>query len=122
MSLWISNILQVVVGLGLLNVWLVRARSATSYRGGEARNLKEEFAEYGLPAAAFYVVGALKIIAGVILIAGIWLDLPVQLAAGVVAVLMLGAVAMHVKVKDPAMRAVPAFLMLVMSATIVLLR
>jgi hypothetical protein len=121
-SLWISNILQVVVGLGLLNVWLVRARSATSYRGGEARNLKEEFAEYGLPAAAFYVVGALKIIAGVILIAGIWLDLPVQLAAGVVAVLMLGAVAMHVKVKDPAMRAVPAFLMLVMSATIVLLR
>ncbi len=122
MSLWISNILQVVVGLGLLNVWLVRARSATSYRGGEARNLKEEFVEYGLPAAAFYVVGALKIIAGVILIAGIWLDLPVQLAAGVVAVLMLGAVAMHVKVKDPAMRAVPAFLMLVMSATIVLLR
>jgi len=121
-SLWISNILQVVVGLGLLNVWLVRARSATSYRGGEARNLKEEFVEYGLPAAAFYVVGALKIIAGVILIAGIWLDLPVQLAAGVVAVLMLGAVAMHVKVKDPAMRAVPAFLMLVMSATIVLLR
>lgn len=122
MSLWISNILQVVVGLGLLNVWLVRARSATSYRGGEARNLKEEFAEYGLPAAAFYVVGALKIMAGVILIAGIWFDLPVQLAAGVVAVLMLGAVAMHVKVKDPAMRAVPAFLMLVMSATIVLLR
>lgn len=122
MSLWISNILQVVVGLGLLNVWLVRARSATSYRGGEARNLKEEFAEYGLPAAAFYVVGALKIMAGVILIAGIWFDLPVQLAAGVVAVLMLGAVAMHVKVKDPAMKAVPAFLMLVMSATIVLLR
>ena len=122
MSLWISNILQIAVGLGLLSVWLVRARSATSYRGGGAQNLKEEFAEYGLPPTAFYVVGALKIAAGVILIAGIWFDLPVQTAAGVVALLMLGAVVMHVKVKDPAHKALPAVLMLAMSATIVLLR
>ena len=55
----ISTVLQVIVGLGLLNVWLLRRGSATAYRGGTAKNLKDEFAAYGLPPAAFYVVGIL---------------------------------------------------------------
>jgi len=118
----ISSVLQIIVGLGLLNVWLLRAKSSTSYRGGTATSLKEEFQAYGLPEAAFYVVGALKIIAGVILIAGVWVSLPVGLAAGVVAALMVGALAMHVKVGDPPMKSVPAALMLVMSVAILLLR
>jgi len=43
---WLSvtAVLQLVVGLGLLNVWLVRSRSATEYRGGSATSLREEFA------------------------------------------------------------------------------
>ncbi len=118
----VSSVLQIIVGLGLLNVWLLRAKSSTSYRGGTATSLKEEFQAYGLPEAAFYVVGALKIIAGVILIAGVWVSLPVGLAAGVVAALMVGALAMHVKVGDPPMKSVPAALMLVMSVAILLLR
>ncbi len=117
----ILTVLQLVVGLGLLNVWLLRAGSPTGYRGGESQTLKEEFAAYGLPDIAFYVVGALKIAAGLVLVAGIWFALPVQLAAGVVAVLMVGALAMHVKVGDPAKRSLPAALMLLMSIAIVLL-
>lgn len=120
-DLSILNLLQLLVGLGLLNVWLVRAGSATDYRGGQARTLKEEFHAYGLPDAAFYVVGALKIGAGIVLVAGLWVDLPVRLAAGVVAVLMIGALAMHARVGDPAKRSIPAALMLLMSAGIVLL-
>lgn len=120
-ELSLLTVLQLVVGLGLLNVWLLRARSATGYRGGEATTLKEEFRAYGLPDLAFYVVGALKIAAGVVLVAGLWLDLPVRLAAGVVAALMIGALAMHAKVGDPARRSLPAALMLVMSAAIVVL-
>ena len=121
---WISipAVLQIIVGLGLLNVWLLRARSSTAYRGGTATSLREEFQAYGLPEAAFYVVGALKITAGVVLIAGVWIPLPVGLAAGVVAALMVGALAMHVKVGDPVMKSVPAALMLVMSVAILLLR
>jgi len=118
----IPVILQVLVGLGLLNVWLLRAASATAYRGAAATTLKEEFAAYGLPDAALYVVGTLKIAAGAILIAGIWLPLPVRIAAGVVAVLMVGALAMHQKVGDPPMKSLPAALMLVMSLAIVILR
>jgi uncharacterized membrane protein YphA (DoxX/SURF4 family) len=120
-DLSILNLLQLLVGLGLLNVWLVRAGSATDYRGGQARTLKEEFHAYGLPDAAFYVVGALKIGAGIVLVAGLWVDLPVRLAAGVVAVLMIGALAMHARVGDPAKRSIPAALMLLRSAGIVLL-
>jgi hypothetical protein len=121
---WLSipAVLQIIVGLGLLNVWLLRAKSSTAYRGGTATSLKEEFQAYGLPEAAFYVVGALKITAGVILIAGVWIPLPVGLAAGVVAALMVGALAMHVKVGDPLMKSLPAALMLVMSLAIIFLR
>lgn len=121
MQITVAAILQVIVALGLLNVWLLRARSSTSYRGGDARSLKEEFAEYGLPEWMFYLVGALKIGAAIALIAGLWLPALVRPAAAVVVVLMLGAVAMHVKVSDPWKKALPAFLVLVMSTAILLL-
>ena len=113
--------LQLVVGLGLLNVWLVRAGSPTAYRGGEARTLREEFAVYGLPTPVFLLVGVLKVTAGVLLVAGVWLPLPVRPAAAVVAALMVGAIAMHVRVRDPIRRALPATAMLAMSTAIVLL-
>lgn len=121
---WLSvtNLLQIVVGLGLLNVWLVRRGSATSYRGGKAQTLQDEFAAYGLPGFAFYLVGALKIGAAVVLLAGVWMVLPVREAAAVVAALMLGAIVMHVRVSDPLMKSLPAVLMLAMSAAIVVLR
>ena len=121
---WLSlaSLLQLIVGLGLLNVWLVRGRSSTSYRGGAAQTLQEEFAAYGLPGWAFYLVGALKIGAAIVLIAGVWIALPVRAAAGLVAALMIGAVAMHLKVGDPLMKSLPAALMLAMSAAIVALR
>jgi hypothetical protein len=117
----VTTALQLVVGLGLLNVWLVRPKSPTAYRGGSATSLRDEFAVYGLPGFAFYVVGALKISAAVILIAGVWFALPVRIAAAVIAVLMAGAIGMHFKVGDPVKRAVPATVMLVLSATIVVL-
>ena len=120
-TLSIPVVLQVIVGLGLLNVWLVRANSATGYRGGEAKSLKAEFAEYGLPTLAFYVVGALKIGAGIVLLGGLRVDLPVRAAAGLVVVLMIGALIMHVKVGDPPKKSLPAAAMLLMSAGIWLL-
>jgi uncharacterized membrane protein YphA (DoxX/SURF4 family) len=120
-ELSILNLLQAIVGLGLLNVWLVRARSATAYRGGKAQTLREEFDAYGLPSAAFYIVGGLKVAAGLVLVLGLWMDLPVQLASGVVAGLMLGAIAMHAKVGDPAKRSLPAALVLLMCQAILLL-
>lgn len=118
----LSSVLQLIVGFGLLNVWLLRRGSATAYRGGAAQTLQGEFAAYGLPVFAYYLVGALKVGAAIVLIAGVWFALPVREAAGVVAVLMLGAIAMHFKVGDPAMKSLPAALMFAMTAGIVALR
>ena len=114
----IGLILQAIVGLGLLNVWLLRRESATAYRGGEAKNLKDEFATYGLPAPMFYIVGGLKIICGALLLVGFAYPPVVLPAAAVIAVLMMGAVAMHLKVGEPVSKYVPAALMLAMSGAI----
>ena len=111
--------LQLIIGLGLLNVWLLRPANATAYRGGTARTLREEFSAYGLPSAAYYVVGTLKVVAGVVLLAGLWWPLPVRAAAGVVAGLMVGAIGMHVRIKDPITKSVPAAIMLVMCALLI---
>lgn len=119
----VARVLEVVVGLGLLNVWVLRARSATAFRGGDSKTLRQEFAAYGLPVSAFYVVGALKVAAGLILLSALWLPTPTpaRVAATVVAGLMVGALAMHIKVKDSASKSVPAALMLAMCVGIVVL-
>lgn len=121
MDVTVQDVLQLVVGLGLLNVWIVRSGRATAYRGGTATSLREEFAVYGLPAFAFPVVGVLKVGSALVLIAGVWLTLPVREAAALVAALMVGAIAMHLKVRDPLVRALPATATLAMSVAIVLL-
>ena len=72
----VPAVLQILVGLGLLNVWLVRSGLSTRYRGGAAKSLKEEFAAYGLPDSAWLIVGALNVVAGIILLAGLWWPLP----------------------------------------------
>ena len=119
----ISTALQIIVALGLLNVWLVRSRAATAYRGGSAQSLKDEFVTYGLPDWTYYVVGFLKVGSAVLLILGIWVKSPylVQIPALIVAGLMVGALAMHAKVKDPLTKSVPALLMLLMCIGILLL-
>ncbi len=117
-----ASILQVILGLGLLNVWILRASSATSYRGGTSTSLRGEFEAYGLPSPAFFVVGLLKVGCAGLLLAGLWIPEAVLPAASIIALLMVGALAMHAKVKDPAIRSLPALLMLAMSVSLVALR
>jgi len=105
-------VLQIIVALGLLNVWLLRFNRSTDYRGGQARSMPEEFAVYGLPGWFVYVVGALKVGGALCLIAGIWLPSLVLPAALVIGILMVGALAMHLKVGDPLKKSAPALFML----------
>jgi uncharacterized membrane protein YphA (DoxX/SURF4 family) len=113
-------ICQVVAALGLLNVWLLRANRRTAYRGANATNMREEFAAYGLPAWMVVVVGVLKVGAAIALIAGIWYRVLVLPAALLIVVLMLGALAMHVKIHDPLRKSAPAAGMLALAVVIVL--
>lgn len=66
-----------------MNVWFLRSGKDTPYRGGRAADLKAEFKAYGLPTAAFYLVGILKVGAALALLAGIFLPQLVRPAAAV---------------------------------------
>jgi uncharacterized membrane protein YphA (DoxX/SURF4 family) len=111
-------ICRIIIALGILNVWLLRYGKATSWRGGDARNMKEEFAVYGLPEWFVGFIGFLKLLFAALLIIGIWVPVVTRPAAVGMAVLMLGAVTMHFKVKDPPIRSLPAFTMLVLSVVV----
>lgn len=117
---WLVSASQVVIALGLLNVWLLRAGKPTPWRGGEAKNMREEFAAYGLPVWFMGLIGFLKVSLALLLLAGIWVPVLTQPAAIGIAVLMLGAIAMHFKVNDPPKRAVPAMSILALCVFVIL--
>ena len=117
-SLSIPHLLQLVLAVSLLNVWLLRRSGATAFRGGGAQSLSAEFAAYGLPAWAFYAVGASKVGIAVVLLVGLWVPAPVPPATAFLVLLMVGALAMHRKVGDAAMKSMPAALMLALSGTL----
>lgn len=112
----VSLIIQIIVALGLLNVWLLRFNRFTPYRGGSSRSMPEEFAAYGLPKWLLYTVGTLKVSCALCLVAGIWFQALVPPAAVLIAGLMLGAIAMHLKVHDPFIKVVPAGTVLALTA------
>ena len=114
------QVCMLLVGLGLLNVWLLRFKKATAYRGATATNMLEEFAVYGLPAWSCYAVGFLKIVSALALIAGFAYPALVLPAAAIIAVLMAGAVAMHAKVHDPLKKTLPALSVLIASVVIII--
>jgi hypothetical protein len=113
--------LQILVALTILNVWILRRGRMTPFRGGEAKNMCEEFAVYGLPFWFMCVIGSLKVSLALSLLAGIWIPGVAQYAAAGMGLLMLGALAMHLKAKDPIFKALPSIALLVLCAGILLL-
>lgn len=121
----IASVLQLIIALGLLNVWVVRFNRPTSYRGGAAKTLPEEFAAYGLPSWFVYVIGFLKISIALVLIAKLIVPNLIGMvgiyALILLAVLMMGAIMMHLKVHDPITKFLPALGMLGMTVGVLVL-
>ena len=111
-------VLQLIISIGLINVWFFRFNKATQYRGGNAKNMREEFQAYGLPAWSMYLVGAAKVVIAVMLIVRIWFKELLVYNLLALAVLMIAAVLMHIKVKDPIKKSYPALSILFMIALI----
>ena len=115
-------VLQLVIACVIFSVWLIRPNWKTPYRAGDAINIKEEFAVYGLPDWSVYVVGATKIALAIALLAGYWKSELVVPAAISMAILMAGAVLCHLRIKEDSIsRAVPASSMLLMSLFVALI-
>lgn len=117
--LWVVRALQIFIALGLINVWLVRFNRTTKYRGAGAQNMKEEFEVYGLPVWFMYIVGFFKILIAFSMFLVLFVPNLMRMvgvpALLLLSVLMLGAISMHIKVKDAFIKTLPAIIMLSMS-------
>lgn len=117
----VGKLAQTAAAAWILNVWFVRFGRDTGYRGGDATNMEEEFAEYGMSRNAMYAVGAAKVGLASAMLIGHRVPRLVRPASIGLAGFMLGALGMHAKVNDPIKRFVPAASVLALSATSALL-
>ena len=114
----LSVILKLIVGLAIANVWLMRKNKPSPWRGGDAKNMAEEFAAYGLPRSLMLVIGVSKVMLATTLIAGIWIPNLTSFAAAGLAATLLAAVLAHLRVKDPIKKSLPAATLLAMSTAL----
>ena len=104
----IAMCLQVIVALTILNVWFFRANKETPFRGAAARNLSEEFQQYGLSKGVYAVTSIVKPMLAVSLVAAIFYPFLTKPSAAALAFFMLGALYMHFRVKDKITKYLPA--------------
>jgi hypothetical protein len=107
----LSKILSIVVGLTVINVWLFRYNKSTSYRGGDASSLLEEFQVYGLD-DYFLIIGIVKVSLAIMLLLSLYFKKLSFFASSGIAVMMLVAVYMHINVGDEIIKSIPASVML----------
>ena len=108
----LSKILSVVVGLTVINVWLFRSNRSTSYRGGDAASLMEEFQVYGLE-DYFLIIGIIKVSLAIMLLLSLYFKKLSFFASSGIGIMMLVAVYMHINVGDELIKSMPASVMLV---------
>ena len=112
--------LKIIVGLSILNVWLLLAHKPTKWRGGDnVESIVKEFEAYGLPIQFCYFVGFLKISFACILIVSIKFEFLTLIGSIGLTALLLGSVLMHFKVKDALYKSFPAALFILMNAVII---
>lgn len=98
MDQFYASILQVFVAVSVLYVWVLRYDVVVA-----------EFAQFKLPDALRDVVGVLKISASLVLL-GIAPDAHLEVLASLtMAAMMLSALAMHIRVRNPFPKMLPSF-------------
>ena len=113
--------LKIIVGLSILNVWLIQPNKQTKWRGGSASSISEEFKVYGLSKSFYTAIYFLKVSLAILLLASIQFDILTLFSSLGLALLLLGSIAMHIKVKDALIKSFPAFLFMLMNVAIALL-
>ena len=104
----IGKLAQTAAALWILNVWFFRFNKDTGYRGGDATNMKEEFAVYGISERTMYAVGATKVGLASTMLVGLAVPRVARPASIGLATFMLGAIGMHIKAGDTMKRYLPA--------------
>lgn len=117
-SEYIVIALKIIVGVSILNVWLVQSKKPSKWRGGDATSIIEEFSVYGLSKTFYNVVFVVKVGLTILLLASIKYDFLTLYSSIGLAALLGGSIAMHIKVKDALFKSFPAFLFMAMNLII----
>ena len=99
-----SILAQLIVSVSVISVWVFRYD-----------NIVLEFKQYDISNLLRNIVGASKISLATILILGIWYTELLVVSSLLMAFLMICAQFYHIKVKNPLIKYVPSFLLLVLS-------
>jgi hypothetical protein len=99
-----SILAQLIVSISVISVWVFRYD-----------NIVLEFKQYDISNLLRNIVGASKISLATILILGIWHTELLLVSSLLMAFLMICAQFYHIKVKNPLLKYVPSFLLLVLS-------
>ena len=110
--------LKIIVGISIINVWLIKPNKPSKWRGGDATTITEEFSVYGLSKTFYYIVFAVKVGLAILLLVSIKYDVFSLYSSIGLAALLGGSIAMHLKVKDALFKSFPAFLFMVMNLII----
>ena len=113
--------LKIIIGISILNVWLIQSKKHTKWRGGAATTIIEEFNVYGLSKSFYAAIYFLKVSLAILLLASIQFDVLTLVSSLGLALLLLGSILMHVKVKDAWYKSFPAFLFMLMNLVIAFL-
>ena len=109
---------KLIIFVGIVNVWFFRVNKGSQWRGGEAGSMQEEFEVYGLSKAMMFMVGTLKVLSAIVLVLSIWYPFLAIPASAAIGFLMIGAIWMHLRVRDPLKRSLPAAILFLLSAFI----
>ena len=115
---YLTIALKIIVGVSILNVWLLRKNKETKWRGGNAVNIVEEFQVYGFSKQFCYFIGFLKVSLAIILLASIQFKTLTLIGVLGLSILLLGSIIMHIRIKDAWYKSFPAFLFILMNLMI----
>ncbi len=117
----ILKILLVVVSVTVITAWTYNINLDTTFRGGDATNMIEEFEAYGLNQTTMVVVGIFKVSCAIMLLFGLKYRKLIVPAAGAMVLFMIAAVYFHLSISDPIIPTAPSLLMLVSCLSIIYL-
>ena len=100
----IATIAKIIIAVSVIVVWVFRFD-----------NIVKEFKQYGLSNLVRNIVGASKIALSTTLLIGIFYKQVVFYSALIMALLMVCAQIAHIKVKNPFIKYVPSFFLLILS-------
>lgn len=117
----ILKILIIIVSVTVITAWTYNINLDTTFRGGDATNMIEEFEAYGLNQTTMVVVGIFKVSCAIMLLFGLKYRKLILPSAGVMALFMIAAVYFHLSISDPIIPTAPSLLMLASCLSIIYL-